>query len=315
MYGANSPRMLVARADDEHYMTGLEWCDRPQTWSNMLRPDVDKVEFDLISGSDKPFRYRIKTDCSWLEFSKTEGEVSVRERITLSVNKALLDDKVTGTFEVENIGYGTAHVTVEAAPPLAPEGLFLESDGYICIEARHFFTRKDTKAGAFKVLRPYGRSGSAVKAFPSSTDFFGKKSRPSLEYRFCARENGQYELTFELAPTTPVTFDKGQFLGYSLNGSKVKIINTVKQPDRPFFQSVQWASEAKENVKKVTDTVKCVRGENTLTFYGMSPGIVLEKMVLVRQDVVLPQSYLGPRESYINLEGNLPEGFQEEKNE
>ena len=315
VYGANFPRMLVSRADDEHYMTGLEWCDSPQTWCNMLRPDVDKVEFDLISGSEKPFRYRINTDCSWLEFSRTEGEVATRERITLSVNKALLDDRVKGTFEVENIGFGTAHVTVEAAPSKGPEGQFLESDGYICMEARHFFARKDTGNGGFKVLAPYGRSGSAVKAFPASMDFSEEKSRPSLEYRFCALENGEYELTFELAPTTPVSFDKGQFIGYSLNGGKVRVINTIKQPEIPFFLSAQWRTEARENVKKVTDTVRCNEGENILTFYGMSPGIVLERIILVKKDVELPKSYLGPRESYINLEGNIPAGFEEEKNE
>ena len=95
--------------------------------------------------------------CSWILFSKTEGEVKKRERITLSVNKALLSEKVTGTFRVEGIDIGCAHVTVEAAPLDAPKGLFIESDGYICMEAEHFFDIQDTKAGGFKVLSPYGR--------------------------------------------------------------------------------------------------------------------------------------------------------------
>jgi hypothetical protein len=302
VYGANSPRMLVSRSDDEHYMTGLEWNDHPQTWSNMLRPDVDSIEFDLISGSDKSYKYRIHTDCSWLMFSRTEGEVSKRERITLKVDKALLPEKVTGTFEVEGVGIGTAHVTVEAAPADAPTGVFVESDGYICIEAKHFLDSKDTSKGSFKVLEPYGRSGSAIKVFPSTADFYEEKRRPSVEYRFLASEDSEYEITFELAPTTPVTFKGGQFMGYSVNASKVKIINTVKQPDKQFFFSRQWTEEAINSVKKVTDTVKCNKGENRLLFYGMSPGIVLERIVLVRKGIVLPESYLGPEESYISFE-------------
>ena len=307
VYGANSPRMLVSRADDENYMTGLEWNDHPQTWSNMLRPDVDSIEFDLISGSEKPFRYSIRTNCNWLEFSKTEGEVGKRERITLSVNKALLADKVTGTFEVEGAGIGTAHVTVEAAPPEVPAGLYIESDGYICIEAEHFFDKKDTAKGEFKVLAPYGRSGSAIKAFPATMDFVGEKRRPSVEYRFFAAEAAEYELTFELAPSTPVTFKPEQFLGYSLNGGRIQIVNTVKEPDRPFFLSAQWAQEALGNVKKVTVPVRCAKGENALLFYGMSPGIVLERILLVRKGIEIPKSYLGPGESYIRVleeEGN-----------
>ncbi len=302
VYGANSPRMLVSRKDDEHYMTGLEWCDRPQTWRDMLRPDVDSIEFDLISGSDKPFSYRILSDCCWLNFSKTEGRVSKRERITLSVNKALLDEKVTGTFEIENPGIGCVHVTVEAAPAEAPKGLFIESDGYICMEAEHFMDSEDAGNSAFKVLSPYGRSGSALKVFPSTKDFLEEKRRPWVEYRFFASEDAEYEVIFDLAPTTPVTFTGGQFMGYSMNGGKTKIINTVKRPEIQFFFSEQWQEEAKANVKKVTDTVKCVKGENNLRFYGMSPGIVLERILLVRKGIELPKSYLGPRESYVCYE-------------
>ncbi len=315
VYGANSPRMLVSRADDEHYMTGLEWNDRPQTWKNMLRPDVDSIEFDLISGSEKPFRYKISTDCSWLLFSKTEGEVAKRERIKLTVNKALLPDKVTGVFQVEGEGIGRANVTVEAAPNAAPKGLFVESDGYICIEARHFCGKEDVGKSGFKVLDPYGRSGSAIKSFPVTEDFTGKRKRPSVTYKFFASQDGEYELTFELAPSTPVTFKPEQNIGFSINGSKVQIMNTVKDPSIPFFLSPQWAREARDNVKKVTACVKCVKGENTLLFYGMSPGIVLERILLVRQGSEIPKSYLGPGESYICLENALKEDYEEERNE
>ena len=299
VYGANSPRMLVSRADDENYMTGLEWCDRPQTWSDMLRPDVDRIEFDLISGSEIPYRYKISTDCSWLEFSSTEGEVSVRERITLTVNKALLSEKITGTFRVEGIGIGSAHVTVEAAPAEAPEKLFIENDGYICMEAEHFLESKDTKKGGFKVLSPYGRSGSAIKVFPVTADFYQEKKRPEVTYRFLADQDGEYDVTFDLAPTTPVTFKPEQYVGYAVNGGKIRIINSVRNPDIQFFFSPQWREEARDSVKKVTDTVKLIKGENELRFYGMSPGIVLERILLVRKGITIPKSYLGPKESYI----------------
>ncbi len=307
VYGANSPRMLVSRQYDDNYMTGLEWNDHPQTWRDMLRPDVDSIAFDLISGSEKPFRYRIHTDCNWMTFSKTEGEVSKRERITLSVNKALLSDKVTGTFDIESVGIGMVHVTVEAAAADVPKGLYIESDGYICIEARHFSDIKDTPKGGFKVLAPYGRCGSAIKAFPVTTDFMKERRRPGVEYRFFASEDGEYELTFELAPSTPVTFKAEQFIGYSLNGRKTVILNTVWQPDIPFFLSRQWREEAMSNVKKVTTTVRCTKGANSLMFYGMSPGIVLERILLVKKGIELPGSYLGPGESYIRCneeEGN-----------
>jgi hypothetical protein len=267
----------------------------------MLRPDVDSIDFDLISGGREPFRFRIRTDCKWLNFSALEGEVSETKRIRLSVNKAVLEDKVTGTFDVENIGYGTVCVTVEASPGGAVSGLFMESDGYICMEADHFSDKKDVPGGAFTVLSPYGRSGSAIKVFPSTADFTDKTRRPSVSYRFVASKDSEYELTFELAPTTPVTFKPTQCIGFSMNRGRIQILDTVRQPDRPFFGSRQWAVEAMESVKKVTTKVKCSKGENTLTFYGMSPSVVLERILLVKEGVELPESYLGPGESYRGL--------------
>lgn len=280
-------------------MTGTEWCNWPQTWRDMLRPDVDKIEFDLIAAGKKPSHFKITSDCEWFSFSKTEGDVKVRERITLSVNKGLLSEKITGTFSVEDVGVSKAVVTVEVAPGRVVPGLFMENDGYICIEAEHFADKKDVAGGEFKVLSPYGRSGSAVKLFPSTADFYGAKELPYVEYRFYAESTGDYNLCFEMAPTTPTVFDTKQFMAYAVNGEKPVVINTVRQLDRPFFNSPQWAFEARDNVKKVDVAVKCKEGENSLRFYAISPGMILERVILVRDGVELPASYLGPRESYI----------------
>ena len=299
VYGANGSRLLVSRKDDENYMTGTEWCNRPQTWRDMLRPDVSEIEFDLIAAGKKPSHYKITSDCSWFSFSKTEGDVKVRERVTLSVNKALLSEKIIGTFTVEDVGVSRAVVTVEVAPGGSVPGLFMENDGYICIEAEHFAEKKDVDCGAFKILSPYGRSGSAVKVFPSTANFEGKDDMPYVEYHFNAETDGEYNLCFEMAPTTPTVFDTKQFMAYAINGEDPVIINTVRQLDRPFFGSPQWAFEARDNVKKVNATVLCKKGKNTLRFYAISPGMILERVILVRDGVELPKSYLGPKESYI----------------
>ena len=215
------------------------------------------------------------------------------------MNKALLSEKITGTFTVEGIGIGCAHVTVEASSADAPKGLFIESDGYICMEAEHFSEKADTKKGGFKVLTPYVRSGSAIKVFPVTADFYQEKKSPSVTYKFLASEDSEYEAVFLLAPTTPVTFKPEQYLAYSVNGTKTKIINTVKNPEIQFFFSPQWREDAKNSLKTVTDTVKLVKGENELKFYGCSPGIVLERIVIIKKGKEIPKSYLGPRESYI----------------
>lgn len=301
VYGANQPRMLISRATDDKYMTGLTWCDRPQIWKDGLRPDVTFIEFDLSSGSEIPFEYVITTDCKWMTFSKTSGKVAVRERIILTLNKELFQGKVQGEFTVENVGYSKAVIKVEAENQTCIPGVFIETDGYIAMDAIHYCRKEDTDKGGFKILSPYGRSGSAIKVFPTTADFLDEAKRPFVEYQFKLRQNGSYNVCFYLAPTTPVTFEREQYLGYSVNEKSIQIINTVARPEIPYFLSPQWAQEARNNIKPVWATIECREGINSLFFYGMSPSIILERIVLHGIDTKLPDSYLGPSESFVLL--------------
>lgn len=300
VFPAKEPRMLVSRVQDKAYMTGLFWNDKPQFWQDALRPDIDTITFELSSGSDKPFTYRITTDCNWMSFSKTTGTVTVRERIVLKINKELFEGRVEGSFSIENIGYGTATIKVQAENKKWMEGIFVEADGYISMEARHYSRKEDTTEGSFYTLLPYGRTGSAIKVYPSTADFRYCEKRPFVEYNFYTRQKGEYDLCFYLAPTTPVVFEREQFLGFSLNEQEVQILNTVENPEIPFFLSPQWSKEAMDNIKLLRTKVNCEEGRNTLRFYGMSPAIVLEKIVLQRKEANIPESYLGPTESYRN---------------
>ena len=78
----------------------------------------------------------------------------------------------------------------------------------------------------------------------------------------------------------------------------MKIINTVKEEYKPFFTSAQWQKEAYEQIKITETEAICKKGCNRLYFYGMSPAIVLERIVLWEKDKELPESYLGPTESF-----------------
>ena len=89
-----------------------------------------------------------------------------------------------------------------------------------------------------------------------------------------------------------------QYLGFSLNEGNVQIINTVKEENKPFFTSAQWQKEAYEQIKITETEAICKKGCNRLYFYGMSPAIVLERIVLWEKDKELPESYLGPTESF-----------------
>ena len=299
VHPANHPRMILARCDDENYLTGDLWRDKPQTWSNALRPDVDQIPFEIACGSRKPIQYKIETACPWLSFSVMEGIVSLTEKIILTVHKEMLDGRASGEFTVENVGYGKATIIVEAQKVHDLEAnVFIEADHYIAMEAAHFQKSESVPEGSFHILSPYGRTGSAIKVFPVTADFIEAEKRPYVEYHFIAEQSGEYHIRFYMAATTPVVYERKQYIGFSMNEEDIKIVNSVREEEKQFFLSQQWTDEAYSNIKLVDNIVTCKKGLNKLIFWGMSPAIVLERVVLHPVGTVLPESYLGPAESY-----------------
>ena len=311
-----TPRMIVAKADDEQYVTGGGWSDRPMVWRDALRPDVEEIFFDIACGSRQSVTYRIRTDCPWISFSSEAGVAAKTERIALRIHRERFSGKVSGSFSVENVGYGTAVIGVEAenvgdstavigveaenvenGTAAIPEDVFLERDGYICMEAAHFQAEFPTEKGRFRILEPYGRTGNAVKCYPVTADFHREKERPWVEYRFLAQKSGSYRIRFYMAPSTPVRYEAKQYIAFAVNGGETEIKNTVRE-DRQFFTSPQWEQEAYDNIKLAESTVTCREGINTLRFYAASPAIVLEKIVLWQEGAALAESYLGPKESW-----------------
>lgn len=297
---ANQPRMIVSRIEDEHYMTGGSWTDRPQVWRDGLRQDVEEIVFVLACASSQAVTYQIRTDCPWISFSSMEGVVEKSRQIRLHIHRERFQGKAEGSFSIRNVGFGEVVIRLEAEnkKPDDVQEMFLESDGYICMEASHFQRKVDVEKGGFKVLRPYGRTGSAIKVYPVTADFLEEEKRPYTEYRFWVEEAGNYRLRLYMAATTPVVYERKQYTGFSLNDGEVRIVNTVKEEERQFFGSRQWEEEALDQIKITESRVECRKGINTLRIWGMSPAVVPERILLYRENVSLPESYLGPRESF-----------------
>ena len=309
VYPAKGPRMILTRPDRGEYSTGTIWCDRKQVWNDLLREDRSEIVFTLANGGDESYIFTIGTESEILSFSKKIGVVNTSEDIIVFVDKSKLSEEKTLSFTVEaydrKSGY-EAFAKTEVLMKVGPSkhgkfstGTYVENDGYISFPGIGFVNSTEVEGCGFRVLEPYGRSKSAIKVFPVTADFYGHPVRPYVEYRFAAKEEAQYNIRFYLAPTTPVVFERIQYLGYSLNEEEITEINTVENEDIPFFLSPQWEREAKNNIKIVDGLIRCKKGENRLFFYASSPGIVLEKIVIWQNGVKLPESYLGPSTSYI----------------
>ncbi|MCM1375149.1 MAG: glycosyl hydrolase 115 family protein [Muribaculum sp.] len=301
VHPANGRRMIIAKTDDERYVTGLPTFDRRMVWTDALRQDVCGIEFTITCAGVSPMAFKIETDCDWMTFSETEGEVELERRVTLRIHKDRFTGVRTGSFRICGVGFqASAEISVEAANRTdLPENVFVENDGYICMKAVNYQEKRDTESGGFRRLVPCTREGSAIKAYPVTTDFMTVPEKPYVLYRFLANRDGEYNIRFWLEASTPVVYEREQYICFSISGGEMQVVNTVEEVEKQFFLSAQWSREATDHIKIVDSHITCKKGVNELRFYAASPAIVLEKIAVYHKDTDLKDSYMGPGESYI----------------
>ena len=300
---SNKPRMIVAKSDTTLYSVGKQWTRNKLSYFDFLRPDVNGISLDIACGSRDAIDYCLSCDKDWLSFSQTEGHTAFTDRIQIQLDRSKLSGRDTAIVTVSGTDQSKVEITIHAENRCfdAYERMtFFEYDGYIAMEAEHFCDKQDSVDGSFSLLKPYGKTGSAMKVYPSLTDcsLTRRFEKPYLEYRFVTNTDGIYQLTLYFGPSTPVTHEQTMRFGISTNDSDYAEYETVENRSIPYFTSPQWTKEAYANVKIYQCTIRCSAGINFLKYYHISPNLALERLVLHPVGTELPASYLGPKESF-----------------
>lgn len=305
---ANKPRMVVTVDGTDQHTEGPEWHNNKVYINDFLQPDIEEASFTISSMSDKNADFDIICDNKWLTCSKTsgslDGNVKTTEKIQVKIDRSAMNDETEGKIEVK-MSIGTCIVIVNATPKKAysefPEGTFVETNGYISIEAEHYTVNKEATnqqgdVNKFKVLEGYGKTLSAVKAFPTTEYFTIEKDAPYLEYQFVVEKAGSYEVQLYMQPSNPVTKDNTLFCGIQTNEDDINIVNVLPEGYR--VEGEDWAEGVLDNIHTYCNRIKCKAGLNTLRIYAVSPGFVLEKLVIYPEGKRPENSYLGPKETY-----------------
>lgn len=305
---ANKPRMVVTVDGTDQHTEGPEWHNNKVYINDFLQPDIEEASFTIASMSDKNADFDITCDNKWLNCSKTsgslDGNVKTTEKIQVKIDRSVMNDEIEGKIEVK-MSIGTCIISVNATPKKAfrefPKGTFVETNGYISIEAEHYAVNKEATnqqgdVNQFKVLEGYGKTLSAVKAFPTTEYFTIEKDAPYLEYQFVVQKAGSYEVQLYMQPSNPVTKDNTLFCGIQTNKDDIKIVNVLPEGYR--VDGEDWAEGVLDNIHMHCNRINCKAGLNTLRIYAVSPGFVLEKLVIYREGKRPGNSYLGPTETY-----------------
>ena len=307
VFPANKPRLLVSIDGTGQYSEGSAWHRNRLDLNDFLEPNVKEASFTISSISDKKAEYEISSASKWLTFSSTKGSLDgidkASEKIIIKIDRSAMGDEAEALIDIK-MSNGNCTIVVPAQAPDVtglPEMTFIDTKGYISIEAEHFSKKvegkdQDGNLSEFKVIDGYGKTLSAIKAFPTTKYFTAGKDAPYVEYNFVTNKAGQYDVELYLQPSNPVSNENTLYYGIQANEDEINTVDTI--PEGYFVGHKIWNKRVLDNIYRHTSKINCKEGLNILRIYAVSPGFVLEKLVISPEDKKPADSYLGPPESF-----------------
>jgi hypothetical protein len=172
---------------------------------------------------------------------------------------------------------------------------FVESNGYISIEAEHFSRNIRGKRAGWNVIQGLGRTGNSVTVLPTTVASITDLDKiindsPRLEYDLYAFTLGKAHLQFNCIPSQPINSEYGLRVAVALDGNKPQLVTYTP-----------WDRNVIDNLMTLHNELNfAATGEHILKIWMVDPGVVIDKLIINTGGV--KKSYLGPPESF---NGNL----------
>ena len=304
-------KIAVYFAGERYMSLGAHWqFGKPLVNRSMLLPDTDSVSIVIDSRGDVDFDYEAVCDNDQITLKNDKGRVTVsgtpRAVIEVTCDKTALQGKIQAqiTLNVKFDDSETTEVILRVLASPSPDlskvaGAFVEHEGIISMRAEHFCGRVPVKENeGYKVIKYLGREGSAVKCYPLTKDYRDVEDAPKLTYDVIASTTGVYNIEVDMLARNPVVPGDDMILYVSLNDGKKIKLNGVGKDFYAGHTCPQWCEGVLDNVRRITGKVEMKAGLNTINVFAGSPNVSFDKIILWKEGMSLPHSYLGPRESY-----------------
>lgn len=266
----------------------------PETLADLSVYTQGKRFVDLYNTGKGNIRWSATPSQPWVKLDQTSGTFATEHRLWVSIDweHAPVGDNLTASIVVESDA-GRREIQVPVFKPASPSRDevtgFVESHGYVSMEAEHFTAKESRGGAAWEVVRGLGRSGDSVTVFPPTVDSETEpaailRSSPWLQYDMYVFHSGEAQLDIDCLPTQPVSSKRGVRLAISIDGQEPQIV-------------AGKGGDVLANLRRLSVPVKIgAPGKHMLTVHMVDPGVIIDKMVL---NFGKPEeTYLGPPESY-----------------
>lgn len=287
----------------------------------------DKRFIDLCNTGNGVLYWSAKGSNDWISLSEESGVISDEKRIWVTINweKAPKGKKIEGiiTFDwystaasqwmdwetlsdekreeymngiVKNRNTGNVSpVNFFVFNPLTPstENVkgFVESNGYISIEAEHYSRKTDRSKASWNVIEGLGRTGNSITVLPTNIPCITSpyeiiRKSPLLEYDVYTFTEGKFSIEFNCIPSQKINADYGLRLAVAVDDGE------------PIITSHRKMRNVLDNLMVLESSVDFRKeGQHTLKVWMVDPGVVIDKIIVNTGGV--KESYLGPPESVV----------------
>jgi hypothetical protein len=252
---------------------------------------------EVFNRGSRPFGFSVKASDPWLRVEPTAGTVERDQRVLVSADwPAVPLGTSSGSLVVAGPHGVEVTVQVPLRPPATPSPKefhgFVESDGYVSIEAEHF-TRAVAPAGrSWAPIPGFGRTLSGMMARPvTAASVPPGPEGMRLEYAIYLFGSGTLAVDAYLAPTQKFQPGPGLRFAVSFDDEPPQVVNVHADGSL-----AAWEKSVADGVSVFrTKHVVAAPGRHLLKYWAVDSGLVLEKLVVDTGG--LRPSYLGPPES------------------
>jgi hypothetical protein len=252
---------------------------------------------DLFNSGAGTIQWSAHVSDDWVKLSEHSGLFEKEQRIWLTIDwaKAPKGAKQEAGVIIKGTGR-TISVEVLAFNPAAPRPDevrgFVESHGFVSIEAEHYSRKLDKGGAGWDIVAGLGRTGNSMTVLPPTVSDVTESdivtSSPVLEYDVCLFTTGIVTVNLYSSPTRPINGSYGLRYAVSLD-------------EEAPVQISGGSASTMDNVRKMQKQFAIsTAGQHVLKVWMVDPGMVLDKIVI--DTCGMAESYLGPPESFANQE-------------
>lgn len=264
--------------------------------------------FDIFSKGTHALSWTATASAPWIKLSQHSGKTTTENRIEVSIDwaKAPKGERNSGKVRITTADGERDSVLVSVFYPASPtrqevQGLYMENNGYISIDAAGFTTKKENADIKIRVIPNLGAEGQSVQLGDPKApiQFTNRRSAPYVAYDFYTFEQGMVDVYTYVLPTFTPCKDRG-YAGHERTNIEthygVCIDNgAILESSTSSFEYAQdWYRSVLRNCRINKTTLYVDKpGKHTLRIIGGDAGTILQKIVIDLGG--MKRSYMGPQ--------------------